>query len=87
MVIAGSINGSGTLTVRLARLASDNTIMPIACMVDEAIMYAITVLIVFCPCAIDLAVPVVIVVASGVAATRGVVFKSATSIKLPTQHM
>jgi heavy metal translocating P-type ATPase len=133
-VIAGSINGSGTLTVRLTRLPSDNTITTIACMVDEAklskpriqeiadtlagyfvpvvitltiitfavwiaigvavrhqsgseatieaITYAITVLIVSCPCAIGLAVPMVIVVASGVAAKRGVVFKSAGSIEV-----
>ncbi|KAF2845065.1 heavy metal translocatin [Plenodomus tracheiphilus IPT5] len=133
-VIAGSINGSGMITVRLTRLPGDNTITTIACMVDEAklskpkiqeiadkvasyfvpvvvaltiitfviwiaigvavrnqsgseatieaITYAITVLIVSCPCAIGLAVPMVIVIASGVAAKRGVVFKSANSIEV-----
>ncbi|KAJ8117967.1 hypothetical protein OPT61_g964 [Boeremia exigua] len=50
--------------------------------VTEAITYAITVLIVSCPCAIGLAVPMVIVIASGVAARRGVVFKSAASIEV-----
>ncbi|EOA80706.1 uncharacterized protein SETTUDRAFT_174429 [Exserohilum turcica Et28A] len=132
-VTAGSINRSGTLTVRLSRLPGDNTITTIATMVDaaklskpkiqdiadrvasyfvpvvvtltiitfviwiaigvtvrnqsgsratiEAITYAITVLIVSCPCAIGLAVPMVIVIASGVAAKRGVVFKSASSIE------
>ncbi|KAH8726271.1 E1-E2 ATPase-domain-containing protein [Phaeosphaeriaceae sp. PMI808] len=48
----------------------------------EAITYAITVLIVSCPCAIGLAVPMVIVVASGVAARKGVIFKSASSIEV-----
>jgi heavy metal translocating P-type ATPase len=48
----------------------------------NAITYAITVLIVSCPCAIGLAVPMVIVLASGVAANRGVVFKSAGSIEV-----
>lgn len=48
----------------------------------EAITYAITVLIVSCPCAIGLAVPMVIVIASGVAAKRGVVFKSSNSIEV-----
>jgi heavy metal translocating P-type ATPase len=140
-VIAGSINGSGTLIVRLTRLPSDNTISTIAGMVDEAklskpkiqeiadrvatyfvpvvvavtiitfviwiavgvavrnqsgaeasvqaITYAITVLIVSCPCAIGLAVPMVIVIASGVAAEHGVVFKSADSIELAykTSHV
>ncbi|KAK7217347.1 hypothetical protein V2G26_005350 [Clonostachys chloroleuca] len=140
-VIAGSINGSGVLIVRLGRLPSDNTINTIAAMVDEAklskpklqdladkvasyfvpvvvaltiitfviwvavgmtirgyngseatieaITYAITVLIVSCPCAIGLAVPMVIVIASGVAAERGVVFKSADAIEVAhkTSHV
>ncbi|KAK4071816.1 hypothetical protein Purlil1_13308 [Purpureocillium lilacinum] len=133
-VIAGTINGSGTLLVRVARLAGDNTITTIAAMVDEAklskpklqeladqvasyfvpviialtaitfaiwiavgiairgksgstatvdaITYAITVLIVSCPCAIGLAVPMVVVIASGVAAERGVIFKSAGAIEV-----
>ncbi|CAG5175308.1 uncharacterized protein ALTATR162_LOCUS10702 [Alternaria atra] len=133
-VIAGTINGSGTLTVCLTRLPGDNTITTIAGMVDEAklskpkiqeiadtvasyfvpvvvaltiitfviwvaigvairhqsgseatieaITYAITVLIVSCPCAIGLAVPMVIVIASGVAAKRGVIFKTAGSIEV-----
>lgn len=140
-VIAGSINGSGTLVVRLTRLPGDNTISTIAGMVDEAklskpkiqdiadrvasyfvpvvlgltiitfsvwiaigiairnqsgsdaaseaITYAITVLIVSCPCAIGLAVPLVIVIASGVAAERGIIFKSADSIEVAykTSHV
>ncbi|CAM1509619.1 Fc.00g033580.m01.CDS01 [Cosmosporella sp. VM-42] len=133
-VIAGSINGSGTLIIRLTRLLGDNTINTIASMVDEAklskpkmqgladrvasyfvpvvvtltiitfsiwiavgvavrkqsashatvdaITYAITVLIVSCPCAIGLAVPMVVVIASGVAANRGVVFKTAGAIEV-----
>ncbi|KAG9664013.1 heavy metal translocatin, partial [Aureobasidium melanogenum] len=140
-VIAGSVNGSGVLHVRLTRLPGDNTISNIATMVDkikfskpkiqatadrvasyfvpviilittitfciwiaigikvrgqsgsqaaiQAITYAITVLVVSCPCAIGLAVPMVIVIASGVAAKRGVIFKSATSIELAykTSHV
>ncbi|KAK3368347.1 E1-E2 ATPase-domain-containing protein [Podospora didyma] len=133
-VIAGTVNGSGTLIVRLDRVPGDNTINTIAAMVDEAklskpklqdladrvagyfvpvvvaltiitfviwvavgiavqgqpageasiqaITYAITVLIVSCPCAIGLAVPMVVVIASGVAAEHGVIFKSAESIEV-----
>ncbi|KAK5715775.1 hypothetical protein LTS12_027790 [Elasticomyces elasticus] len=133
-VIAGTINGSGTLLVRVTRLPGNNTITAIAAMVDEAklskpkmqeladkvasyfvpvivalaiatfviwiavgvasqgksgseaavqsITYAITVLIVSCPCAIGLAVPMVVVFASGIAAEKGVVFKSADSIEV-----
>ncbi|KAK4093052.1 hypothetical protein Purlil1_2209 [Purpureocillium lilacinum] len=140
-VIAGTVNGSGTIVVRLTRLPGDNTITTIATMVDEAklskpklqeladlvasyfvpvvvgltiitfviwvaigrtvrgksgseatvdaITYAITVLIVSCPCAIGLAVPMVVVIASGVAAERGVIFKSASAIEVAhrTSHV
>ncbi|KAH7198205.1 E1-E2 ATPase-domain-containing protein [Fusarium flagelliforme] len=140
-VIAGSINGSGVLTVRLNRLPSENTINAIAAMVDEAklskpklqdladrvasyfvpvvvtltivtfaiwvavgltvrgyggskatteaITYAIAVLIVSCPCAIGLAVPMVIVIMSGVAAEKGIIFKSADAIEVAhkTSHV
>ncbi|KAE9364248.1 copper-translocating P-type ATPase [Stipitochalara longipes BDJ] len=131
--IAGSVNGSGTLDVRLTRLCDDNTISTIANMVDEAklskpktqeiadrvagyfvpvvivitiitlviwiavgiaiqkksssdatvqaVTYAIAVLIISCPCAIGLAVPMVIVIAGGVAADKGVIFKSANTIE------
>lgn len=141
VVIAGSINGPGVMTVRLNRLPSDNTIHAIAAMVDEAklskpklqdladrvasyfvpvvvaltivtfviwvaigiavrgngaskatteaITYAIAVLIVSCPCAIGLAVPMVIVIMSGVAAERGIIFKSADVIEVAhkTSHV
>ncbi|KAJ5766815.1 uncharacterized protein N7511_004431 [Penicillium nucicola] len=133
-VIAGTINGSGTLLIRVTRLPGDNTITAIAAMVDEAklskpkmqeladkvasyfvpvivalaiatfvvwiavgvaaqgksgseaavqsITYAITVLIVSCPCAIGLAVPMVVVFAGGIAAEKGVIFKSADAIEV-----
>lgn len=48
----------------------------------NAITYAISVLIVSCPCGIGLAVPMVIVIAGGVAAKHGVIFKSAISIEI-----
>jgi Cu2+-exporting ATPase len=140
-VVAGSVNISGTLVVKLACLPGDNTISVVARLVDqaklskpkmqnmadrvasyfvpvvvalaiitfviwiavgivvrnqsgsratiEAITYAITVLIVSCPCAIGLAVPMVIVIASGVAAERGIIFKSADSIEVAykTSHV
>ncbi|KAK0747305.1 E1-E2 ATPase-domain-containing protein [Apiosordaria backusii] len=134
VVIAGTINGSSTLLVRVTRIPGDNTIDTIAAMVDqaklskpkmqhladrvascfvpvitvlmaitfitwiavgirvrgepareaaiEAVTYAITVLIVCCPCAIGLAVPMVIVIATGVGAEHGVIFKSAESIEV-----
>jgi len=55
----------------------------------QAITYAITVLIVSCPYAIGLAVPMVIVIVSGVAAERGIIFKSADAIEVAykTSHV
>ena len=133
-VVAGSINHSGTLTVRLTRLPGENSIKTIGSMVDEAksskpriqeiadrvagyfvpiilvitvlvfviwvaigkavrhqsatttcivaMTYAISALIVSCPCAIGLAVPLVVVIAGGVAAKHGLIFKSAESIEI-----
>ncbi|KAK4501607.1 hypothetical protein PRZ48_007416 [Zasmidium cellare] len=49
--------------------------------VVSALTYAIAVLIVSCPCAVGLAVPMVIVISCGVGAEHGVVFKSAQSIE------
>ncbi|MCJ1427254.1 hypothetical protein MMC29_005157 [Sticta canariensis] len=133
-VIAGSINRSGIILVRLTRLPGSNTIDDIASMVEEvaftkakiqetadrfagyfvpavgllamtcfliwiavgmsvrkqsarsailtAISYAISVLVVSCPCAIGLAVPMVIVIASGIGAKQGVVVKSAGALQV-----
>lgn len=133
-VIAGSVNHTGTLTIRLTSLPGENTIKVIGLMVDEAksskgriqgiadrvatyfiptilvvtilvfiiwvavgkvmrgynatttcinaMTYAISAVIVSCPCAIGLAVPMVLVVAGGVAAKHGVIFKTAEIIEM-----
>jgi Cu2+-exporting ATPase len=47
----------------------------------QATTYAIAVLIISCPCAIGLAVPMVIVIAGGVAADRGVIFRTAETLE------
>ncbi|EJF64323.1 heavy metal translocatin [Dichomitus squalens LYAD-421 SS1] len=46
-----------------------------------ALTYAISVLAISCPCAVGLAVPMVILIAGGVGAKLGLVFKSATTIE------
>ncbi|KAG4433417.1 hypothetical protein IFR05_011103 [Cadophora sp. M221] len=48
----------------------------------NAMTYAISTLIVSCPCAIGLAVPMVLVIAGGVGARYGLIFKSAESIEI-----
>ena len=47
----------------------------------DALTTAIAVLIISCPCAIGLAVPMVIVIAGGVAAKHGIIFTTANSIE------
>ncbi|KAG9244650.1 P-type ATPase-like protein [Calycina marina] len=48
----------------------------------NAMTFAMTVLIVSCPCAIGLAVPMVVLIAGGVAARNGLVFKNAETINV-----
>ncbi|KAF4589093.1 heavy metal translocating P-type ATPase [Ophiocordyceps camponoti-floridani] len=127
-IVAGSINGTGTLNARLRRLPGRNTVTDIARLVEEAansrpriqdmadrvascfmpvvsgiamivivawtvvgirirgygtgravanaMTYAVATLAVSCPCALGIAVPLVLVVAGGVAARNGVIIKS-----------
>ncbi|PNS20621.1 Copper-transporting ATPase ccc2 [Sphaceloma murrayae] len=49
--------------------------------IGTAITYGIAVLAVSCPCALGLAVPMVLVIAGGVAARNGVIVKSADAIE------
>ncbi|KAI0092806.1 E1-E2 ATPase-domain-containing protein [Irpex rosettiformis] len=49
--------------------------------VVRSLTYAVAVLAISCPCAIGLAVPMVVLVASGVAAKMGIIFREATTIE------
>ena len=48
---------------------------------NEAILFAITVVVITCPDALGLATPTAIMVGSGLGARRGVLFKNATAIE------
>ncbi|KAL8766852.1 MAG: hypothetical protein Q9209_006510 [Squamulea sp. 1 TL-2023] len=130
-VIAGTMNGSSSLTIRLTRLPGQNSITDIANLVEGAlgkkpyvqdladrvagwfvpavvgiscvvfaiwvgigirihkqdaggtvglaITYGIAVLAISCPCALGLAVPMVLIIAGGIAAKSGIVIKSASA--------
>jgi P-type E1-E2 ATPase len=133
LVVAGSVNHSGIILVRLIRLPSENTIKRIITMVDEvkssapkfqeianhvagcfvpailaitalvfiawvavgrsyrhqssttavidAMTFAISTLIVSCPCEIGLAVPMVVLIAGGVGARHGLIVKRPKAIE------
>lgn len=50
--------------------------------VSLALKYAISVLVVSCPCSLGLATPVAIMVGSGVGASNGILFKNATALEI-----
>jgi heavy metal translocating P-type ATPase len=71
-----------TLITFVVWIAVGKLIRHQASAVVPAVTYAISVLIVSCPCAIGLAVPMVVLIAGGVAAKRGVIFKSSETLDI-----
>ena len=55
---------------------------PIGSVVLDAVSYTIAVLVVTCPCALILAVPIVLIVTSNVGVRKGIVFRSAEALQV-----
>jgi Cu2+-exporting ATPase len=71
LVLVALVGGLGTFLVWLTVGRS----------VQEALLFAITVVVITCPDALGLATPTAIMVGSGLGAKRGVLFKNATALE------
>jgi Cu2+-exporting ATPase len=71
LVLVALVGGTVTFLVWLAAGRS----------VDEALLFAITVVVITCPDALGLATPTAIMVGSGLGAQRGILFKDATALE------
>lgn len=129
-VVAGTINGNGSIQFRATAVGADTTLAKIVAFVesaqaskpriqgiadrvvayfvpvvlvialvtaltwlfvmpggsiDKAIVHAVAVLIIACPCAMGLAVPTSVMVGTGKAAEHGILFRSTDAIELLSQ--
>src|SRR5215218_6938388 len=71
LVLVALIGGTATFLVWLA----------VGQPVEEALLFAITVVVITCPDALGLATPTAIMVGTGLGAKRGVLFKNATALE------
>jgi Cu+-exporting ATPase len=82
-LIGSTVNGIGGFVMRAEKVGAETLLARIVTMVAEAQRSrAPIVLIIACPCALGLATPMSIMVATGKCAAMGVLFKNAESIEV-----
>ena len=80
--IADKVSGIFVPTVIAISLVTLTVWLLTGAAVETAIMHAVAVLVISCPCALGLATPVAIMVGNGVGARKGILFKTAESLEL-----
>ena len=79
--IADKISGIFVPTVIAISLVTLGIWLAAGAAAETAIMHAVSVLVISCPCALGLATPVAIMVGNGVGARNGILFKNAESLE------
>ncbi|MCH5290191.1 MAG: heavy metal translocating P-type ATPase [Treponema sp.] len=79
--IADKVSGVFVPVVLVLAFITATTWLALGQSVDFSLSRAISVLVISCPCALGLATPVAIMVASGVGAKNGILFKTAAALE------
>lgn len=79
--IADRVSGVFVPTVILLALITGAVWLAVGAEVGKALSYAISVLVISCPCSLGLATPVAIMVGNGMGARQGILFKNATALE------
>ena len=79
--IADKVSGIFVPTVIAISLVTLGIWLAVGAAAETAIMHAVAVLVISCPCALGLATPVAIMVGNGIGARNGILFKTAATLE------
>lgn len=79
--IADRVSGVFVPAVILLAVITGIVWLAVGAEVGKALSYAISVLVISCPCSLGLATPVAIMVGNGMGARQGILFKNATALE------
>ena len=79
--IADKVSGVFVPVVIILAVATGVVWLAAGATVGKALAYAISVLVISCPCSLGLATPVAIMVGNGMGARQGILFKNATALE------